>query len=172
MSSAGGRPKVFVSYAHEPKIVGHRERVLDLAQSLRLKGVEANMDQYVEHDPPTWPRWMLDEVRGADYVLCVASPRYKIRTEGRGEADEGRGARWEGAIITEELYAEFPSSQRKFIALVLQGCSPTDIPDVLMPIGRTYYHWPDDEEDLYRRLTGQPRVVPAPLGQLVQMRPT
>jgi hypothetical protein len=163
------RPKVFLSYAHEPGLAGHRERALDLAQSLRLKGIEANIDQFIEHDPPTWPRWMLDEVRGADFVLCLVSPSYKVRTEGGGNPNEGRGARWEGAVITEELYSQFPASQAKFIAVVLQGCSSEDIPDVLMPVGRSYYHWPDDEENLYRRLTGQPRVTPAPIGEIVQL---
>ena len=162
-------PKVFLSYAHEPQVIGHRERALELAQSLRLKGVDASIDQYVEHSPPTWPRWMLDEVRAADFVLCLASPSYKTRTEGRGNPSEGRGARWEGAIITEELYAQYPGSQAKFIAVVLHECAASDIPDVLMPVGRTYYHWPADEELLYRRLTGQPRVTPAPLGAIVQL---
>lgn len=162
-------PRIFVSYAHEPGITGHKERALDLAQSLRLKGIDANIDQFVEHDPPTWPRWMLDEVRGADFVLCLASPLYKQRTQGSGDPFEGRGARWEGAIITEELYAQFPGSQAKFIATILHGCSAEDIPDVLLPVGRTYYRWPEDEESLYRRLTGQPRVIPIPLGQIVDM---
>lgn len=162
-------PKVFVSYAHEPKLVGHRERALELAQSLRLKGVQAIIDQYHENDPPTWPRWMLDEVRGADFVLCLASPRYKERTEGRGDPADGRGARWEGAIITEELYSEFPGSQAKFVAVVLEGSSSKHIPDILMPTGRTWYRWPEDDDLLYRRLTGQPRVIPAPLGAIVQL---
>lgn len=162
------RPKVFVSYAHETSLDGHRDRALEFAQSLRLKGIEAVIDQYVEHDPPFWPRWMLDEVRGADFVLCLVSPTYKQRTEGQGNPSEGRGARWEGAVITEELYSQTPGSRAKFVAVVLSHCSPEDIPDLLMPVGRSYYHWPEDEESLYRRLTGQPRVIPAPLGEIVR----
>ena len=104
-------------------------------------------------------------------MLCLASPTYKERAEGRGDSSIGRGARWEGAIITEELYSEFPASQSKFIAVVLEGCSPRHIPDILMPIGRTHYYWPDGDEDLYRRLTNQPRVVPVPLGDIVQLGP-
>jgi hypothetical protein len=160
-------PRVFISYAHEYAVTGHGERALDLAQSLRLRGVEANIDQFIEHDPPTWPRWMIDEVRGADFVLCLASPAYRERTEGRGDPSVGRGARWEGAIITEELYSEFPATQSKFIAVVLEGCSPQNIPDILMPVGRSYYLWPGDDENLYRRLTRQPRVSPVPLGSIV-----
>ncbi len=162
-------PRVFLSYAHEPDIDRHRSNALRLAQSLRLRGVEARIDQYVEHDPPTWPRWMADEIRQADFVLCLASPLYKERVEQCGDARSGRGARWEGAIITEALYAGFPEAQSRFIAVLLDDCRPEHIPDVLMPIGRSYYNWPADDEDLYRRLTNQPRVVPAPLGQIVRL---
>ena len=171
MTNLGSRPKVFISYAHEVGIAGHRERALELAQSLRRRGLDASIDQFVEHNPPTWPRWMLDEVRGADFVLCLASLTYKERVEGQGDISVGRGARWEGAIITEELYSEFPASQSRFIAVVLNGCQPAHIPDILMPVGRTYYSWPDGDEDLYRRLTNQPRVIPATLGEIVQLGP-
>jgi hypothetical protein len=163
--------RAFVSYAHEVGIAGHRERALELAQSLRLRGIEATIDQFVEHDPPFWPRWMIDQVGGADFVLCLASPAYKERVEDRGNPTTGRGARWEGAIITEELYEQFPNAYRKFMAVVLPGCLPDHIPDVLLPVGRSYYVVPRDDEDLYRRLTGQPRVVPAPLGSVLRLGP-
>jgi hypothetical protein len=162
--------RAFISYAHEPKINGHAERALALTQSLRLRGIEAHIDRFVEHDPPVWPRWMHDEVKEADFVLCLVSPSYKERAEGRGDPHIGRGARWEGAIITEDLY-DGTSHRRKYLTVILEKCSPEDIPDILMPTGVTYYLWPKDDELLYRRLTGQPAVVPAPLGGIVMMPP-
>lgn len=165
-----GKPvRVFVSYAHERDIDGHRSRALNLAQSLRIRGVEASIDQYIEHDPPIWPRWMINEIKEADHVLCLASPAYKERVESRGNPAIGRGARWEGAIITEELYEELGAAHSKFIAILLEKCSPEDIPDILLPVGRSYYHWPQDDQDLYRRLTRQPRVLRAPLGKIVSL---
>jgi hypothetical protein len=110
---------------------------------------------------------MINELKVADYVLCLASPAYKERVENLGDPIVGRGARWEGAIITEELYEDSNTAQKKYIAVVLDKCLPEDIPDVLLPVGRSYYHWPQDDEDLYRRLTGQPRVLPAALGEIV-----
>jgi hypothetical protein len=172
MNNLDRPPRVFISYAHERDIDGHRKRALDLAQSLRIRGLNANIDQFVEHRPPIWPRWMIDEVRSADFVLCIASPSYKDRVEGRGDPTVGRGARWEGAIVTEELYSEFPRAHEKFIAVVPIGCSTDDIPDVLLPIGRSHYLLPQDDEDLYRRLTGQPRVIPAPLGAILRLGPS
>lgn len=111
----------------------------------------------------------MDEVRASNFVLCLVSPAYKERVENCGDPTDGRGARWEGAILTEELYGEAPHAQKKFIAVVLEGCSPDHIPDVLMPLGRSYYVLPADDEALYRRLTGQPRIVPVPVGPIIRL---
>lgn len=162
-------PRVLVSYAHEVQISGHVERAYDLSQSLRRLGVDTQIDRYVEHDPPFWPRWMQDEIAQAKFVLCLVSPLYRERCEGRGDESVGRGARWEGLIVTEELYTNQSAAHRKFIPVLLDGCEVTDIPDVLRPVGTTHYRWPADNENLYRRLTNQPRFVPEPIGQIVQL---
>lgn len=171
MSSASTCTGVLVSYAHDPDVAGHKERALELAQSLRIRGVDALIDQFLEHDPPNWPRWMTDQIKAADFVLCLASPAYKVRFEQRGDHQIGRGVRWEGMVVTEHIYDNIVDNQRKFIAVVPEKCSHHDIPDVLLPIGRSYYLWPQDDEDLYRRLTGQPRVLPEALGDIVMMPP-
>lgn len=31
--------------------------------------MEAVIDQCIEHDPPFWPWWMIDQIEAADYVL-------------------------------------------------------------------------------------------------------
>jgi len=159
-------PRVFISYAHEPQMNGHRPRALELAQSLRLRGVDAMIDQFVEHEGPHWPQWTQRNITEAGFVLCLASPSYKQRVEAAGDPQVGLGSHWEGAVITELLYAHVGP---RCIAVVLEGCSPADIPDVLRPIGHTYYQLPQDDEDLYRRLTNQPRALPAPLGQIVKL---
>lgn len=83
--------RVFISYAHDPALPGHVDRALDLATTLRLRGLEAQIDRYVEHTGVFWPRWMADQVREADFVLCLASPLYKERVEQRGDDTRGRG---------------------------------------------------------------------------------
>lgn len=166
MSDLFVSPRVFVSYAHEPQMNGHRTRALELAQSLRLRGVDAMIDQFVEHEGPHWPLWTQRNIRDAGFVLCLASPSYKQRVEGAGDPTIGRGSRWEGAVITEILYEQVGA---RCIAVVLEGCTPADIPDILLPIGHTYYEMPQDDEGLYRRLTNQPRALPAPLGQIVKL---
>ena len=89
--------------------------------------------------------------------------------ESWGDASVGKGARWEGVHIAESLYADFAQGRRKFIAVVIRPCSADHIPDVLRPVGATYYTLPEDDEDLYRRITNQPRVVPAPLGSVLSL---
>lgn len=168
---AGSRPvRVFISYAHDGKVPGHRDRALQLAESLRKRGVMSYIDRWVEHEGTNWPRWMADQIRDADFVLCLASPLYKMRCEQLGDPAVGRGARWEGALITDAMYANIVDAPAKFISVLLEGTSPADIPDVLSPYGYTYYEWAegtDGDELLYRRITGQPLLKPPPLGRVV-----
>lgn len=152
-----------ICYGASPRA---RSRARSVSSTERHRGQYRSVHRARSSDLAT-----VDAGRGSGRRLRALSglSAYKQRTEGRGNPSEGRGARWEGAVITEELYAQFPASQSKFIAVVLEGCSSANIPDILMPVGRSYYHWPDDEENLYRRLTRQPRVTPAPLGDIVQL---
>jgi hypothetical protein len=143
------------------------ENALELTQSLRSRGIDADIDQFYSESGQNWPVWMQKAIANADFVLCLASPLYKERFEASGDVKKGLGSRWEGAIITEGLYAESLAADSKFIAVVPEGCNSRDIPSVLQPLGRTHYRLPDDDEDLYRRLTGQPRVLPLALGDIV-----
>lgn len=167
-------PRVFISYAHEihdPQLAGHRARALDLAQWLRSLGIDARIDQFVEHEPPYWPRWTLDEIRRADFVLCLASPTYRSRFEDDAAGPVGHGAAWEGAHITELLYQAKGDGLRKFVNVVLPGCTLDHIPDVLRPVGAMHYLLPAQNKELYGRLTRQPRprAVPRELGTIVRL---
>jgi hypothetical protein len=68
-------PRVFISYSHDS--VRHRERVLRLSERLRGDGIDASIDQYVKGTPDaTWPRWTLDQVDRAGFVLVVRTEAY------------------------------------------------------------------------------------------------
>ena len=91
--------KVFISYSHDSDV--HREKVLALSERLRVDGIETLLDQYVNGAPEQgWPRWMMDEIEDADYVIVVATKTYNRRFRGREAPGKGKGAQWEGAIIT------------------------------------------------------------------------
>lgn len=162
--------RVFISYAHDATVPGHSDQALQLAESLRRRGVMSYIDRWVEHEPINWPRWMADQIRDADFVLCLASPLYKERCEQLGDPKVGRGARWEGALITDAMYSNIIEAPAKFIAVLVTGTGPDDIPDVLRPYGYTHYRWAEgteDDEMLYRRITGQPLLKPPSLGPVV-----
>src|ERR1700740_3265477 len=72
-------PKVFISYSHDSP--EHARRVLGLAERLRKDGVNAQLDQYVAGTPPEgWPRWMLDRLDWAEFVLVVCTETYYRRS--------------------------------------------------------------------------------------------
>lgn len=156
-------PRVFISYAHEPK-TGHRAVALEVAQTLRSEGIVTQIDQYIEHDPPLWPMWTANEIRDSDFVICLVSPLYKSRAEGIKEDNAGRGVTWEGAVITEQIYSDLHAESGKFIPVILPGFSLEDTPQMLFPTSHSWYSWPGDYEQLYRRLTRQPAVIPREVG--------
>lgn len=162
-------PRVFISYAHESE--AHRVVVLALADQLRADGIDARIDRYIEDDPPYWPMWMIEEIAAADFVICVISPRYVERVSGLGQMNEGLGARWEGAIITETAYQSLAASHKRFIAVVFDARLVDIIPPILFPRGRTSYLLQKDYGKLYRRITGQPSTPSPPLGPIVCLPP-
>jgi DNA translocase FtsK/SpoIIIE-like protein/SEFIR domain-containing protein len=166
---SGERPqRVFISYAHEDD--AHRGLVLRFAQLLRSSGIDARIDQFVEHSTFDWPSWMHAEITQADVVLCVASPSYKSRTEGTFKPPTGRGARWEGAILRDWIYDGLRDAGRGILGVVLPGGSAENLPYFLFPSSRTYYSIPALDlagiETLLRRLTQQPSVTPYPIGEV------
>jgi hypothetical protein len=95
-------PRVFLSYSHDSD--KHGELVLALSERLRVDGIETLLDQYVNGSPSSgWPRWMLDQVDAADYVLVVCTETYYRRFRGHEVPGKGKGVDWEGALITQEL---------------------------------------------------------------------
>jgi len=96
-------PRVFISYSHDSS--EHAQHVLELAERLRKDGVNAQLDQYVAGTPPEgWPRWMLDQLDWAEFVLVVCTETYYRRFRGHEEPGKGKGADWEGNLVTTEMY--------------------------------------------------------------------
>lgn len=153
--------KVFVSYSHDSS--EHEKSVLSMTQELRLRGVDAVIDQFDPHPSMPWPRWMQHEIDKAAYVLMVVTEPYARRFAGRETRGTGLGATWEGAIITQELYDSSHASN-KYIPVLMSGTDHGTIPQVLR--GYTHIRWPSDQEKLLRLLTNQPAVTPAPLGSI------
>jgi class 3 adenylate cyclase/tetratricopeptide (TPR) repeat protein len=159
-------PKVFISYSHDSP--EHMDRVLDLSNRLRADGIDCNIDQYETSPHEGWPRWMTNQIGEADSVLVVCTETYERRFRGKEKVGKDLGAKWEGAIVTQELY-EAEANNDRFIPVVFSLQDSAHIPIVLR--GATYYKLDTEEgyEDLYRRLTNQPRVQKPQLGKLRPM---
>lgn len=157
-------PMIFISYSHDSE--EHRDKVLALAERLREEGLEAQLDQYVKGAPEQgWPRWMLDQLDAADFVLVVCTSTYYRRFRGHEVPGRGKGADWEGAVITQEIYDD-KSRTLKFVPVTLAPGLDDFIPQPLRPLTRYELTSENGYVDLYAFLRGQAGVEPRPLGDL------
>jgi CheY-like chemotaxis protein len=158
-------PKVFVSYSHDSE--EHCRYVLEVANRLRSDGIDAWIDRYVTAPIEGWPRWMLKQIQEADFVLLVCTATYRRRFEGQEAEGTGRGAVYEGMLVTQILY-EASTKSRKFITLLPEHEPESSVPLFLLPFAR--YRYPSDYENLYGHLTEQPELIAPPLGKLRKRR--
>ena len=155
-------PQVFISYSYETP--EHKKQVLEVSKRLRDDGVATQLDQYVNGTPEqTWPRWMLDQLDWADYVLCICTETYYRRFRGYEEPGTGKGADWEGAIITQEIY-DRKNLTKKLVPVLFKLSDKKFIPEPLH--GHTFYVWNTKAgyENLYAFLHGRADVKPRQLG--------
>lgn len=154
-------PRTFVNYTYDSD--DHREAVWQLVCDLRASGVDARSDHDVDAPPEGWPRWMSQQIKDAEFVLSVCTRNNAKRIEGREKPGKGRGATFEGQLLTQHIY-DNDTRNSKFIPILFKGSGPAAIPEILKPY--THYKLPNDREKLLRRLTGQPALVTPPLGVL------
>jgi YD repeat-containing protein len=154
-------PRVFISYSHDS--LEHLDRVLVLSDRLRVDGIDCNIDQYEESPPEGWPRWMINQIADAKFVLVVCTENYERRFRGKEEEGKGRGVRWEGAIITQEIY-EAEAKNTVFIPVLFSPRSAANIPLVLRSSRYYELYAPEGYDLLYRRLTHQPLIMKPELG--------
>ena len=163
--------KVFISYSRESS--QHNKRVLELSNRLCHEGIDCNIDEYEDSPPKGWFLWMINQIEEADCVLIVCTEKYERRFMGEDEAGKGLGAKWEGAIITQELY--YSKANNKCIPIVFSPDDSKYIPVILK--SATCYDLSETEnydknyDKLYARLTGQKLVSKPPLGKLRHLEP-
>jgi hypothetical protein len=167
------RPQVFVSYAHDTE--HHKRQVQQLCALLRSLGVDARLDSYDEDSRRDWYVWQVEQIEQADFVLCIASPRYRVTGDGRTEPDRNRGVQAEAAHLRDLLYLDRPNWTRKLLPVVLPGRSIDEIPLFLQPYCASRYViteiTADGVEVLLRTITGQPAHPPPDLGEIPVLPP-
>jgi TIR domain len=154
-------PTALISYSHDSE--DHRHWVLGLSERLRTDGIDCQVDQYVAGSPSQgWPRWMLDELDHADFVVAICTDTYYQRFRGHQAPGMGAGVTWEGLVITQELYDAHGLNTR-FIPVLVTPDQRDAIPEPL----RAATHYVLDSETGYQtlltRLHGLAGVTPGPV---------
>ncbi len=163
MSSSKAPPKVLISYSHDSS--AHKVRVLRLADRLVADGIDVILDQYAGVPPEGWPQWMEREVEAANFVLVVCTETYLRRFKGQEAPGTGRGVRWEGLLLSGEIY-NGDSKNPKFIPVLMDQEQAKNIPTPLASTSRYLITDAKQYEDLYRRLTNQRLVEKPVIGKL------
>jgi hypothetical protein len=156
----------FITYAHDS--LTHEERVLALANNLRAAGVDVQIDQYEPHPNEGWAKWMEGKFTKSDAILIAPSEKYLERYA--QETGAGTGARFEGAILTSMLLKNGVSFE-KFAVVLFDPDGARFIPDLMHACPRYNVSRPNEYDRLYGWLTNQNRVVPPPLGAVVELSP-
>jgi tetratricopeptide (TPR) repeat protein len=159
---------VFISYSHDS--AEHLDRVWDLCERLRNDGIDCRIDQHEFSPPEGWPRWCRNQVQESQFVLVVCTETYEKRYEGKAPAGEGKGAKWEGFIITLELY-EAEARNDKFIAVVFSSQDAQHIPLELRGAAHYDLSGPEGYDNLFRHLTNQPARKKSAVARQIKAMP-
>lgn len=162
-SSNPNPPKVFISYSHDSS--DHMARVLELSDRFREDGIDCHLDQYEMFPTIGWPQWTWEQIEWAQFVLIVCTEEYAKRLMRGQEPGAGLGSKWEGAIITQNLY-DAALHNTKFVPIVFSLDDVKHIPVILR--GFNYYQPAIQQgyDGLYRLLTNQPAVGKPGLGKV------
>ncbi len=159
-------PRVFISYSQDSEL--HCDRVHALANRLRAEGVEVTFDLYEPNPIEGWPAWMLRQIQESDSILCVCTTTYRERFENPESSATGKGARFEGYVITNAIYQQ-SGADNKFIPVLFETATSDNIPTILKP--RTYYKLDEQYDKLYAHLTHQQQHYKAPIGEIRKIEP-
>jgi hypothetical protein len=158
-------PRVFISYSRDS--TEHCEAVLQLAQRLRKDGIDAWYDGFEQAPSEGWTRWRTAQVQNVDFVLLVCTAAYQRRFDGVERPDIGQDETFEGLLLS-QLLREGGARNYRLVPVQFEDAGPDYIPLALRPFAR--YTLPGAYDALIRHLTGQPDVVPEPLGSSSSMR--
>lgn len=171
-SNKSQHPKVFISYSWDSQ--EHKNSVLDLAERLRMHGIDCIIDQFEVSPAEGWLNWMLNQIEQSDFVLLVCTEKYYRRYRGKEKLGKGKGVVWEGAIISQLIYDQ--QSNNRFIPVIFDPQAGNYIPYELRKntwylLNRFNFNLEESGyESLYRHLTNQSRKKGS-LGEIVSLPP-
>lgn len=170
---AADAPKVFVSYAHESE--EHKAQVLAFASFLREMGVAAVLDLWATDARRDWSSWAIREMTDADFVLVVASDRYRSSGDGNGPNTEHRGVQAEAALLRDLVHGDRATWLPKILPVVLPGLTTSGIPLFLQPHTASHYRvdsfTPAGADELLRVILSQPGYIAPAVGPVQVLPP-
>jgi tetratricopeptide (TPR) repeat protein len=156
-------PTALISYSHDSP--EHEQRVLELCNRLRARGVDALVDQFLPGAPSEgWPLWMEREIERRDFTLMVCTEAYRQRFMEEEPSGIGRGVVWEARILRNLLYEDSERHGRIVPVLIESNARPF-VPTVF----RGHFYDLGDErgfESLLRHLLREPGAETGALGSL------
>src|SRR5689334_15237032 len=73
---------------------------------------------------------MLNQIDWAKFVLLICTETYYRRFRGHKVPGKGKGADWEGAIVTQEAYDK-RSATKKFVPVLFESTDEAFIPETI-----------------------------------------
>lgn len=143
-------PRVFISYSHDS--IEHKGWVLDLATTLRNRGVDSVLDQWDLQPGDDVPHFMETNLDACDFVVMVCTGKYVEKANG-GTGGVG----YEKMIMTQSLMKRIDDS--KVIPIIRQN-GTNKVPTFMG--SKLYIDFSNDDEiefaldELVRKLLGVP----------------
>jgi hypothetical protein len=162
------KPSVFISYSHDSE--EHKDRVLSFANQLCEDGVDCFLDQYEDSPVEGWTLWMNNCINKADFVLMLCTETYYNRVMGKEKKGIGLGGKFEGKLIHTKIYKD-DSNNDKYLPLLFDSNHRKFIPDILQDFNNYVISSKAGYEDLYRRITNQPKVIKPAIGKQKKLKP-
>ena len=153
--------RVFISYAWEDD--EYRFWVRRLARTLRGDGVDARIDAW-HLDGRDLPSFMSAEIRSADRVLVLGSPKYRSKVHAFEDGRGTSGVGWEAMLLTANI---FSLNGKKIAVCVTRGNREAALPDFLQTQHAYDLSAPEDPRGyraLVEDLRGERPTAP-PLGR-------
>lgn len=159
---------IFISYSHDSD--AHKEKVLSFSERLRKEGFETSLDQYINGTPAEgWPRWMLDQLENASFVLAICTETYYRRFRGHEKPGVGKGGDYEGYMITQTLYDK-RSQNVKFVPILFAPNCEQYIPEPLRGCANYLVMSEENLGSLCDFLRGVKAPEPGPVGKPPQKK--
>ncbi len=149
---------VWVTWAEGDDGGANARRVRDLVGALRQRGLDV-LDERDLRAPPAegWPHWLVNQLDRCAVILCVCTPTWKRRFEGRDQSDDGRRGSLGGLLITQQIHDNWARNNR-ILPLLWHDSDRSHVPAEL----RAWVHWrvPRDVDDVATYCHGARHALP------------